>query len=221
MVPSPRRGRAGLFDSDIEGFPLARRWRNLTRTLPAEVRPAVWGDKSSNNGAHRRDPLVAVFGATGAHGDSLARTIPADPDRRFDVRTVTPRPGSPAACPFAQSGAEIVRGDLDDAASAQRVMKGADAAFCTTNVRGHCSPEKEPAAARARPQSPGQPGRPLRCGSGQFRAHPLAPPRAGLAARRAINASRQRVDHPADRSACRSTASRPSGRPSKPARFRG
>ena len=97
--------------------------------------------------------LVTVFGATGAQGGSLARAALADPDRRFHVRAVTRRPDSPAARQLARSGAEVVRADLDDAASVQRAMQGAGAAFCVTNFWEHRSPEKELAQARTMAQA--------------------------------------------------------------------
>jgi len=97
--------------------------------------------------------LVTVFGATGAQGGSLARAALADPDRRFRVRAVTRRPDSPAARQLARSGAEVFRADLDDAASVQRAMQGAGAAFCVTNFWEHRCPEKEFAQARTMAQA--------------------------------------------------------------------
>jgi uncharacterized protein YbjT (DUF2867 family) len=91
--------------------------------------------------------LITVFGATGAQGGGLARAILADPQRRFRVRAVTRKPESPAAQRLARAGAEVVAADLDDAASVERAMAGAHAAFCVTNFWEHFSPAKEVAQA--------------------------------------------------------------------------
>jgi uncharacterized protein YbjT (DUF2867 family) len=92
-------------------------------------------------------PILTVFGATGAQGGGLARAILEDPRRRFALRAVTRKPDSPAARALAQSGAEVVAADLDDAASVQRAMHGAHGAFCVTNFWEHFSPERELAQA--------------------------------------------------------------------------
>ena len=95
------------------------------------------------------DSLLTVFGATGAQGGGLARAILADPRRRFRVRAVTRKPGSPAAKALASAGAEIVVANLDDAAGVRRAMEGAHGAFCVTNFWEHLSPEREIAQAHA------------------------------------------------------------------------
>ena len=61
--------------------------------------------------------IIAVFGATGAQGGGLARSILADRDGPFAVRAVTRDADSPAARALAAAGAEVVAADLDDAAS--------------------------------------------------------------------------------------------------------
>jgi uncharacterized protein YbjT (DUF2867 family) len=50
---------------------------------------------------------------------------------------------------LAESGADVVTADLDDAASVRRAFSGACAAFCVTNYWEHFSPEREVAQARA------------------------------------------------------------------------
>lgn len=77
--------------------------------------------------------IMAVFGATGAQGGSLARAILADPDRTFTVRAVTRKPDSRQARALAAAGAEVVAADLDDARTVVRTMQGAASAFCVTN----------------------------------------------------------------------------------------
>ena len=59
------------------------------------------------------------------------------------------RTGIPdAAKALAAAGAEVVRADLDDAASLQKAFAGAYGAFCVTNFWEHFSGEKEKAQAR-------------------------------------------------------------------------
>ena len=92
-------------------------------------------------------PLVTVFGATGAQGGGLARAILEDPERRFRLRAVTRKPHSAAAMALAARGAQVFQADLDDAASVERAMAGAHAAFCVTNFWEHFSPDREVAQA--------------------------------------------------------------------------
>jgi len=94
-----------------------------------------------------QQPVITVVGATGAQGGGLARAILDDPRRRFALRAVTRKPGSPAARALAERGAEIVAADLDDAASVACAMQGAHGAFCVTNYWEHLSPAKELAQA--------------------------------------------------------------------------
>ena len=91
--------------------------------------------------------IITVFGATGAQGGGLARSILADKAGEFAVRAVTRKPDSDSARALAAAGAEVVAADLDDAASVQRAMNGAFGAFCVTNFWEHFSPEKEMAQA--------------------------------------------------------------------------
>ena len=91
--------------------------------------------------------IITVFGATGAQGGGLARSILAVKAGEFAVRAVTRKPDSDSAKALAAAGAEVVAADLDDAASVQRAMNGAFGAFCVTNFWEHFSPEKEMAQA--------------------------------------------------------------------------
>jgi uncharacterized protein YbjT (DUF2867 family) len=94
-----------------------------------------------------QEPLITVFGATGAQGGGAARALLQPTERAFRVRAVTRRPGSPAAQALSELGAEVVAADLDDAASVERAMQGAHGAFCVTNFWEHFSPERELAQA--------------------------------------------------------------------------
>ncbi|HEX6361744.1 MAG TPA: NmrA/HSCARG family protein [Albitalea sp.] len=103
-------------------------------------------------------PVLAVFGATGAQGGGLARAILDDPARRFRLRAITRRPESPAARALAARGAEVVAADLDEAASVRRAMQGAHGAFCVTNFWEHFSPGRELAQARHMAQAAAEAG---------------------------------------------------------------
>lgn len=88
------------------------------------------------------DPeLVVVFGATGAQGGSVARTLLED--GTFRVRAVTRNPEQQAAKQLRLLGAEVVQGDQDDEASMERVLSGAHATFIVTNFWENCSQEQE------------------------------------------------------------------------------
>ncbi len=91
--------------------------------------------------------LITVFGATGAQGGGLARTILADTSGNFAVRAVTRKPDSNAAQALSAAGAEVVVADLDNAASVAGAVQGAYGAFCITNFWEHFSPDKELAQA--------------------------------------------------------------------------
>jgi uncharacterized protein YbjT (DUF2867 family) len=92
--------------------------------------------------------IIAVVGATGAQGGGLVRAIHGDPNSPFRARAITRNPGSDAAKALAKMGAEVVAGDVDDAASIERAFKGAHGAFCVTFFWAHFSAEKEMAEAR-------------------------------------------------------------------------
>ncbi|XP_059125137.1 nmrA-like family domain-containing protein 1 [Peromyscus eremicus] len=85
--------------------------------------------------------LVVVFGATGAQGGSVARTVLED--GTFRVRVVTRNPEQRAAKELKLRGAEVVRGDQDDEASMELALTGAHAAFIVTNYWEKCSRDRE------------------------------------------------------------------------------
>ena len=87
--------------------------------------------------------IITVFGATGAQGGGLARAILNDPKSEFAVRAVTRDPKSEKAKALAEMGAEVVAGNVDDAESLKRVLKGAYGAYFVTFFWDHFSPEKE------------------------------------------------------------------------------
>ena len=89
------------------------------------------------------DKIIAVTGATGTQGGSLARAILADPDSGFTVRVLTRDPESVAARELAALGAEVVRADFYDEASVNAAFAGAHGAFLVTNFWAHGSAAKE------------------------------------------------------------------------------
>ena len=91
---------------------------------------------------------IAVVGATGAQGGGLVRAIQADPNGEFQARALTRNAQSDKGKALAQSGAEVVAADADDAASLRRAFEGAYGAFCVTAFWEHFSVEKEQSQAR-------------------------------------------------------------------------
>jgi len=87
--------------------------------------------------------IITVFGATGAQGGGLVRAIATDPNSEFAVRAVTREPNSDKAKALAALGAEVVYGDLGDAASVHKALEGAYGAFFVTFYWAHMSPEQE------------------------------------------------------------------------------
>src|SRR5215203_5532160 len=92
--------------------------------------------------------IIAVFGATGAQGGSLANAILKDKNSEFAVRALTRDPHSDKAQELARSGADVMAVDIDDKPSIQRALEGAYGAYCVTFYWAHFSPEKEIAEAR-------------------------------------------------------------------------
>jgi uncharacterized protein YbjT (DUF2867 family) len=93
-------------------------------------------------------PIIAVFGASGAQGGGLVRSILNDPARRFRVRALTRHPHGKAAYRLRAAGAEVAYADLDRPASLRPALRGAYGAFCVTNYWEHASPERELQQAR-------------------------------------------------------------------------
>jgi uncharacterized protein YbjT (DUF2867 family) len=93
--------------------------------------------------------VIAVVGGTGAQGGGLVRAILADPGGGFAARAITRDLSSPRARELAGLGAEVVAGDVDDAASLKKAFAGAYGAYCVTFYWAHFSPEKELAEASA------------------------------------------------------------------------
>jgi uncharacterized protein YbjT (DUF2867 family) len=75
--------------------------------------------------------LILVTGATGQQGGAVASELLAKGHR---VRALTRKPDGDAARALAKRGAEIVRGDLNDAASLERAIAGAWGVFAVQNT---------------------------------------------------------------------------------------
>src|SRR4030088_3274494 len=73
---------------------------------------------------------VLVTGATGQQGGAVARALLS---RGHRVKALTRKPDSDAARQLAAVGAEVVAGDLADAASVVRAAKDADTMFLMGN----------------------------------------------------------------------------------------
>jgi len=87
--------------------------------------------------------IITVFGATGAQGSGLVRAITGDTNSEFAARAVTRDPSSDTAKALAAAGAEVVQGDITDAASVHKALEGAYGAYFVTFFWLHYSPERE------------------------------------------------------------------------------
>jgi uncharacterized protein YbjT (DUF2867 family) len=88
--------------------------------------------------------IIAVVGATGTQGGSVARAILNNHDGDFALRALTRKPSSPRAEALARAGAEVVYADLDDLESVKRAFTGAYGAYCMTDFwGGDGDPERE------------------------------------------------------------------------------
>jgi uncharacterized protein YbjT (DUF2867 family) len=74
---------------------------------------------------------ILVTGATGQQGGAVARELLA---KGHKVRAMTRKPDGPAARELKALGAEIVAGDLDDAASLERALAGAWGVYAVQNT---------------------------------------------------------------------------------------
>lgn len=77
--------------------------------------------------------LITVFGATGAQGSSVLRSLAASLSKQFILRGTTRNPSSDQAKRIATLGVEVVRADGWDKASMVAAFKGSWGAFVNTN----------------------------------------------------------------------------------------
>jgi uncharacterized protein YbjT (DUF2867 family) len=78
------------------------------------------------------DKLILISGATGKQGGATLRYLAKQGG--FKLRAMTRHPDGDAAKAVAALGAEVVAGDLDDAASVSRALAGAWGAFGVQNT---------------------------------------------------------------------------------------
>jgi uncharacterized protein YbjT (DUF2867 family) len=74
---------------------------------------------------------ILVTGVTGQQGGAVTRQLLKQP--AFTVRALTRDSAKPAARALAQSGAEVIQGDLDDPASVRRAVEGIYGVFSVQN----------------------------------------------------------------------------------------
>lgn len=74
---------------------------------------------------------VLITGATGKQGGATARALAG---KGFTIRAMTRKPDSDAAKAVAATGAELVQGDLNDAASLKKALNGAWGVFAVQNT---------------------------------------------------------------------------------------
>jgi putative NADH-flavin reductase len=86
-------------------------------------------------------PLFVVVGSTGTQGRSVVDAIAADA-KEYRVRAITRDTSKPAAQELKSLGAEVVAGDISDAASIEKAFQGADVVYGMT-VSDYWSPNGE------------------------------------------------------------------------------
>jgi len=77
------------------------------------------------------DRIILISGATGQQGGATARALAG---KGFKVRALTRNPDSEAAKAIAATGAELVKGELDDEASLKAALAGAWGAYAVQNT---------------------------------------------------------------------------------------
>jgi uncharacterized protein YbjT (DUF2867 family) len=78
------------------------------------------------------EKVVLIAGATGKQGGATLRHLANQGG--FKLRALTRKPDSDAGTAVAALGAEVVAGDLDDAASLERALTGAWGVFSVQNT---------------------------------------------------------------------------------------
>ncbi|KFY13102.1 hypothetical protein V492_03479 [Pseudogymnoascus sp. VKM F-4246] len=89
--------------------------------------------------------IIVVFGATGAQGGSVIKSILGDSKAaaQFKIRAVTRDTTKPSAKALADQGCELVTADLNNEKDVARVLKGAYGAFAVTNFWETADPNVE------------------------------------------------------------------------------
>ncbi|KAB5547362.1 hypothetical protein GE09DRAFT_1288996 [Coniochaeta sp. 2T2.1] len=78
--------------------------------------------------------VLAIFGATGKQGGSVANYVLGDPElsKQYSVRAITRNVNSPKAQELKQKGAEVITGNISDVASLKTALSGAHTVFLMT-----------------------------------------------------------------------------------------
>ncbi|CAO2649909.1 Nn.00g012010.m01.CDS01 [Neocucurbitaria sp. VM-36] len=81
--------------------------------------------------------LLAIFGATGNQGNSIARFVLDDPElsQRYAVRAVSRDTSKPKMQELKSKGADLAQADLDDASSLPAALKGVEYVFFMTTTQ--------------------------------------------------------------------------------------
>lgn len=77
--------------------------------------------------------LITVFGATGAQGSSVLRSLAANTSKQFSLRGTTRKPSSDSAHRISALGVEVVEADGWDKVSMVTAFRGSWGAFVNTN----------------------------------------------------------------------------------------
>lgn len=78
-----------------------------------------------------KDRVVLITGATGRQGGAVARSLAG---KGFKIRAMTRKPDSDAAKALVARGADVVKGDLNDAASLESALTSAWGVFAVQNT---------------------------------------------------------------------------------------
>jgi uncharacterized protein YbjT (DUF2867 family) len=78
--------------------------------------------------------LITVFGATGAQGSSVLRSLQANTKHAFTLRAITRNTSSESATKLSASGIEVFQADGWDKASLLAAFKGSWGVFVNTNT---------------------------------------------------------------------------------------
>lgn len=78
--------------------------------------------------------VLVVFGATGQQGGSIVETVLGDAQlgKEYSIRGTTRDPSTGSAQELAKRGVEVVKTDINDAASLRKAFEGADVVFANT-----------------------------------------------------------------------------------------
>ncbi|KAL8744283.1 MAG: hypothetical protein Q9184_008015 [Pyrenodesmia sp. 2 TL-2023] len=78
--------------------------------------------------------LLVIFGATGQQGGSIVESVLGDAqlNQEYSIRGTTRDPSKAKAQELVKKGIEVVRADVDDAASLEKAFEGAHVVFANT-----------------------------------------------------------------------------------------